>query len=260
MKVKEIVQQEILKRLDEGTIPWKQNWVGSAPTNLISKKEYTGFNHMWLTCQCKSSPFWLTFNQIKKKGGKIIKGEKSTFIIFYKEITKEDEEGEEYSYRCLRYYNVWNLDQITGIEEPNTEKFINNPIEECEKVIGNYKDKPTIKNGNPAYIHSSDIVTIPDLSKFKSAPDYYDTLFYELVHSTMHEKRLNRKICYAKEELVAEIGASYFCNKTGIGNSVIENQAAYIKSWSKKIKDDANLILNVASMAQKAVDYIGDKR
>jgi antirestriction protein ArdC len=45
-------------------------------------------------------------------------------------------------------------------------------------------------------------------------------------------------------------------NQTGIETKVEENQAAYIQSWLKKLKNDKRLIISAAATAQKAVDYI----
>ena len=47
----------------------------------------------------------------------------------------------------------------------------------------------------------------------------------------------------------------------GIDNSDIQqNKAAYIQSWLKALKDDKRLVVKAASQAQKAVDYILDKK
>ena len=58
------------------------------------------------------------------------------------------------------------------------------------------------------------------------------------------------------EELVAEMGAAYLCGHAGIENSVIDNSAAYINSWLSKLKSDKTLVVQAASQAQKAADYI----
>jgi antirestriction protein ArdC len=39
-------------------------------------------------------------------------------------------------------------------------------------------------------------------------------------------------------------------------NSVYDNQAAYVQSWMKAIKDDPNILGISASEAQKVVDYL----
>ena len=117
------------------------------------------------------------------------------------------------------------------------------------------------------YIPKRDQIRIPDMHDFESTSDYYATLFHELVHSTGHAKHLNREgfaaaqrtdvIRYSKEELIAEMGASFLCALTGIENSEITNNAAsYIQSWLEIFKQDKKMVVKAASKAQKAVDYI----
>lgn len=61
---------------------------------------------------------------------------------------------------------------------------------------------------------------------------------------------------YSKEELVAELGASMLCALVGIENMTINNSAAYIGSWLKRLKNDNKLIVQASTKAQRAVDYI----
>lgn len=61
---------------------------------------------------------------------------------------------------------------------------------------------------------------------------------------------------YSKEELVAEIGAAMLCGVAGIDNIMMENSAAYVGSWLRKLKDDKRMIVQAAGQAQKAADYI----
>jgi antirestriction protein ArdC len=95
-----------------------------------------------------------------------------------------------------------------------------------------------------------------------------------LTHSTGHKSRVNRKgfdgndgawsafgsVPYAREELVAEMGAAFLCGNTGIENKTIDNSAAYIKNWLGKLKNDAKLVITAAAQAQKAVNYILNKQ
>ena len=73
---------------------------------------------------------------------------------------------------------------------------------------------------------------------------------------------MNRKFgafgndAYSFEELVAEIGGAMLCGMSGIVESTIENSAAYIRSWSKKLRQDDTLIVKAASAAQKAADLV----
>ena len=64
---------------------------------------------------------------------------------------------------------------------------------------------------------------MPDRDRFEVSAEYYCTLFHELTHSTGHESRLNRfesggfgSDPYAREELVAELGAAFLCGHAGI--------------------------------------------
>jgi len=62
----------------------------NAPKNLVSKKRYRGINIFMLACQEYSSPYWMTFKQVQDKGGHVIKGSKSTPVIFWKWLDKKD--------------------------------------------------------------------------------------------------------------------------------------------------------------------------
>jgi antirestriction protein ArdC len=120
------------------------------------------------------------------------------------------------------------------------------------------------------YSPSGDFVGMPALAEFKTAEDYYSVLFHELTHSTGHQSRLNRKgvsgsegnwsafgsTPYAKEELVAEMGAAFLCGEVGISERTIDNSAAYVASWLQRLKDDAKLVVQAAAQAQKAADWV----
>lgn len=87
---------------------------------------------------------------------------------------------------------------------------------------------------------------MPKRETFDAEPEYYSTLFHELTHATGHESRLGRlqesvhgfgSVTYAKEELVAEMGASFLSGVAGIVNRTVDNSAAYINSWLGPPKD-----------------------
>jgi len=66
----------------------------------------------------------------------------------------------------------------------------------------------------------------PKRELFNSVEEYYATLFHEQTHSTGHESRLRRESVkdaapfgsptYAREELVAEMGAAFLCGRARI--------------------------------------------
>jgi antirestriction protein ArdC len=276
-KVHEIITEKIVAKLEEGTIPWRKPWDASAdwPCNLISKKPYRGINPLLLGMESRSTQYWLTFNQAKKIGASVRKGEHSTVIIFWTWLepksAKTEEEKQAGKIPMLRYYRVFNADQCENIPDkyiPAPEARPDIPtIERCENLVAAVPNPPAIDHtgGNRAYYRpSTDTISLPERNQFHTPEAYYATLFHELTHSTGAETRLNRKDfgtaffgdeAYSKEELVAEMGAAFLCAETGIEQPIIDNSAAYIASWLKALKNDKRLVVTAAAQAQKAYDY-----
>ena len=129
-------------------------------------------------------------------------------------------------------------------------------------------DRPAVedKEARAYYRPAIDLVNVPAIRYFESGEEYYSTLFHELAHSTGHAKRLNREgvnevaafgtAIYSKEELIAEMSAAYLCASCGIEQKTLNNSAAYIGGWLRKLKDDKRLVVFAAAAAQKAADFI----
>lgn len=273
-KIYELITNQIIEKLEKGTVPWKKPFKNGVAVNWKTQKEYRGINTMLL-----DGGEYATFKQISEAGGKVKKGEKSQIVVFwklskFKEKDEETGEEEEIKVPLLRYYRVFKVgEQTEGIEPKRKEiEFNHDPIQEGENIIKGYINKPdlTYKSGGAYYKPSLDIVNIPPLKDFISPEEYYSTFFHELVHSTGHKERLNRAGVatlnpfgsegYSKEELVAEIGASMLCGVAGIENEIIDNSASYIQSWLNALKNDNTLIVHASQQAQKASDYILNKK
>ncbi len=274
--VYEIVTNKIIELLEEGTVPWQRPWKSKeGARNLVSGKPYRGINQILLNCSEYESDFYLTFKQAKDKGGHVRKGEKSTLVVFWKllntvsETDNPDSNSKLIKIPYLRYYRVFNLDQIDGIEPPKEEEVINpfTPIEQAEQIIDNMPLRPSIqyKGSQAVYSPMLDAVTLPPKEAFTSPASLYSTLFHELSHATGHAKRVGRTGVteptyfgshdYSQEELVAELSASMLCGVAGI-ESTIENSAAYISGWLSVLKKNKKLLVLAASQAQKSADYI----
>jgi len=275
-RVYEIVTEKIAEKLEQGEVPWHMPWHSSAgsPKNFVTMKDYRGINIILLSMSGYSCPYWISFKQVKEKGGRVKAGEKGTLIVFYKWLEHEDKENPEDVTRIpmLRYYYVFNLEQTTGIDFKMPEEALNgnSKIDNCENIVNGYIDKPKIVCSRKAcYSPSFDCIQMPSLEQFESSEFYYSTLFHEMVHSTGHENRLNRRtvtdLCpfgssnYSKEELVAEIGAAFLCGITGIENKTIDNSTAYIRGWLRVLRNDRRMVVLAAGAAQKAADYIQNR-
>jgi antirestriction protein ArdC len=120
------------------------------------------------------------------------------------------------------------------------------------------------------YSPKADRVVMPRREAFDSPELYYSVLFHELTHSTGSKSRLNRETLtqaikfgdtnYSREELVAEMGSSFLSAHTGIEQVTLENSAAYLASWIRTLKGDPRLAIIAAANAQKAVDYILNRK
>lgn len=273
-KVYQLVTDRIIEELERGVCPWRKPWTGgrAGAYNRVSRKPYSIINQMLL----KHSGEYATFKQWQALGGKIRKGEKSEFVVFWKmietETVKADGTTEKKTIPMLRYFNVFHVSQVDGVE-PLEKPFEDvEPIEAADKIIVNYVSREGLTfvetvTDEAYYSPSRDLVQVPCKEQYSAINEYYSTTFHELTHSTGHAKRLNRLTTgikaafggedYSKEELTAEIGAASLLNHLGIETpDTFQNSAAYVQSWLKALRGDARMIVAAAIRAEKAVDYI----
>lgn len=276
--VYEMVTDRIISQLESGVIPWQKPWTGvkSGAFNRVSKKSYSLLNQMLLKHEGGE---YATFKQWQDLGGHVRKGEKSEIVVFWKiqpvEEMKEDGTKEIKQIPLLRYFNVFHISQVEGVEPlPKDELHDIEPIEKAENILHDYwsRENITIEHvtGDKAYYSPSlDMIRLPLFEQFTDANEYYSTAFHESVHSTLKESRCNRaedrkgKLVafgsdeYSKEELVAEIGSANIMNIIGIEtNKSFRNSSAYIQNWLSVLKNDTKFIVSASSKAEKAVNYI----
>lgn len=279
-KAYEKINERIFELLEKGVVPWHQPWKGgrsAAPANFGSKRNYRGINVFLLRAMGFSSRYWLTYNQATEKGGQVRKGEKGCPVVFWKWLEKEEtnqQTGEKVTGRIplLRYYTVFNLEQIEGIDNPDTipetDLLDFDPIEAADGVVQAMPQRPVIIHNEPRayYRPATDQINMPRPELFESEEFYYQTLFHEMTHATGHESRLFRRPSavirhfgdkeYSQEELVAEMGAAYLCGHCGIIQQNEESSAAYIANWLQVLKNNKKMLINAAAQAQKAADFI----
>ena len=245
------------------------------PVNLVSNKPYRGVNPWLLSTGKFADHRWLTFKQAQELGVTVRSGEKSTMVVFWKFPERKKKEAEEETKNhvpILRYYNVFNVEQVDGLNLPDEpEKYLlsdQDRVERAELFISSMPNPPTFEEGGTEawYLPSKDLVRIPHLSSFESIDAFYATKFHEFVHSTGHELRLNRSGVmgsihfgseeYSREELVAELGSAYCCSVLGFDGSFLEDSASYINGWLQSLKTDPKAIVIASAQAQKAADLI----
>lgn len=283
-KLNEIVKS-FVEKLEDGCAPWVRPFAhtkggGDFPVNRRTHKPYRGINVLilWLTANVRgfSSRYWLTFKQTSALGGRVKKGEKGTQIMFWSELEKgqrvessEDESSLDKAW-VLRFYTVFNIDQIENVSDPDSIDEASLPGEDlCEnprviEFVG--KTGAEVREGSvPCYIPSQDRIEMPSIKTFMSDAEFSASLLHELSHWSGHKDRLNRIVrgnrfgddAYAFEELVAEIGSAFLCSYLGVP---LENaqHAEYLSHWARVIKEKPSILWKAASKSQEAFDYLLD--
>jgi antirestriction protein ArdC len=269
-----IVTNRIIEQLKHNIVPWQKPWTESGyPVNLITKIPYRGMNVWMLASLGYSQNYFLTWKQLKALGGTVKTGEKGHLVVFWLPAQKQEQGNQSNTETApvLRYYMVYNIAQCEGISDlfniPDSPYPVST-IGACDEIIEMMPNPPVIKHTKQkaCYSPSKDYINIPKQGTFKNTESYYSTLFHELVHSTGHESRLNRKgivenpefgtPMYCQEELVAEIGACFLNSAAGIEHVEFDNSVAYINNWLEQLKRDTRLIVYASIQAQKAVEYI----
>lgn len=119
MSVYQDVTAAIITELEKGALPWVKPWRAdmSADKNIITGAAYRGINRLLLGMSAMAkghtSNEWGTFKQWQEKGYQVQKGEKSTRIVFFKNVAgKETPEGDiEGGYAMIKAYAVFNAQQ-----------------------------------------------------------------------------------------------------------------------------------------------------
>jgi len=276
------IVEEIIKSLESGvenSRGWEAPWHGAVtpPRNIVSNVNFTGGNAMWLWFASQmynySSNDWATMKQWNSVGAKLKKGSKAGLQFAIRPIIKTDDEtGDKYA-GGFATYPVWNKDQIENvppeyIDDPEVElefqanQDIDDFIESCEIETKHSDSRRAFYRIKDDYVH------MPNKSWFKSTNGYYSTIFHEYVHATGAYHRLDRagitdkfrnEEVYAKEELIAELGASFLCAKFGIHSERQDDTVKYLKSWIKILKEKPSILWNACADAQKAVDYLVER-
>lgn len=282
------IQVKALKTLIENadSQDWREMWATRdiMQQNGHSHKPYRGANQIVLTANAfdreSKDPRWLTFKQAQEEGLSIRKGAKSEIISFYTslyQVDKKDKNGnlvfdangkvEKEIVKgkpTLRYFNVFNGEDVVGIkpfQTPNhspeelteqrkvafarAEALINDWSKDKNLTIREFPNKDAFFQFDKEF--SKGAILLPVRTQFDNLEAFYTTAFHELAHSTVlngirtkdelspeNTKLTFGSKAYAREELVAELSALYIAQELGINTNKSDlNKAsfAYIKDY-----------------------------
>jgi antirestriction protein ArdC len=291
------ITDAVILALKGDRIPWEKPWhaPGTAPRSVSTGKLYQGGNALWLGLRQDAagyaSPWWLTFKQAKKLKGTVRKGEKSSPCVYWTFLDeKKDGVKTGKQIPLLRSYAVFNLDQcdvpaevidrldkrlrrVAGDPVVQGEAASIEQVAAADHVIGEYLEREgiglTLGGDRACYRPATDEIRMPLPETFKLPEHYTHTLLHECIHSTGHADRLNRPGVtgkagfgseeYGREELVAELGASFAAGHLRVNRPEIDKQRdSYIQHWIKALEDDKRAVLWAAARASKASDRVLD--
>lgn len=282
------ITDRILAELEQGVTPWTKPWSAETLAGRVTRplrvtgEAYTGINVilLWMeaTAAGYASPMWMTYRQAQALGGQVRRGEKGTPIVYYGTTTKQgaaevaggDDERREV--RFLKTYTVFNVDQIDGLpchfrpaivaEAPALPAAERMP--EADAWFAATGARVAHGGGQAFYMIGEDRIQLPPFETFRDARGYYATRGHETIHWTRHPSRLDRSFGrerwgdegYAREELVAELGAAFIAADLGLALEPRADHAAYIGHWIKVLQNDKRAIVSAASHAERATKYL----
>ena len=277
------VTATIIAQLEQGVRPWQQPWNGEHASGRINRPlrfngtPYQGINVLMLwdaaLSQGFTSPVWCTYRQAKEAGGQVRGGSKGSLVVYADRLTRtetgDDGEASERNIYFMKGYTVFNVEQVEGLPAPFHAP-ASPPLDPIERIAQADRffantGADIRHGGNRAYYAPApDFVQVPHLQAFRDAESQAATLAHELTHWTKHETRLNRDFGrkrfgdegYAREELVAEIGAAFLCCDLAITPEIRDDHAAYLDHWLRVLKEDSRAIFQAAAHAQRAADFL----
>lgn len=279
------ITDQIVAALEQGVKPWTQPWNATHAAGPVSRplrhngQPYAGINvlTLWASSMERqfAAPIWMTFKQAIELGGHVRKGEKGSPVVYADKMvkTEQDSQGqdEERVIPFLKAYTVFNVEQVDDLPSHYyaLAQSGTNPDERDAnaEAFFAWTGADIRHGGNSAfYVPSLDFIQMPPFEAFRDAESYYATLAHECTHWTRHQSRLDRDFGrkafgdegYAREELVAELGAAFLCADLGLKPEDRNDHAAYIGSWLKVLKNDKRAIFSAAAHAQRAADYLTD--
>ena len=281
------VTNTIIADLEAGVTTWTKPWSAEHLAGRISRplrstgEPYSGINVILLWAEAVArgyaAPIWITFRQALALGAHVRKGEHGSTVVYANRIerTETNDAGEDVdrSIPFLKAYTVFNVDQVEGlpahfhaVSEPRLEPV--QRIDHADRFFAATGAQVRHGGDQAYYALQPDYVQMPPFECFQDPESYYATLAHECTHWTRHPTRLDRDFGrkrwgddgYAREELVAELGAAFLCADLGLALTPRPDHAGYIASWLKVLKDDRRFIFTAAAQAQRAADYLHSRQ
>lgn len=280
------ITDELIRIIDRGVLPWRKPWtVGDSSVPLRQNGEpYQGINNFLLTMRTMiagySSPYWMTLRQANALDAKVMKGSKSSVVVYYgtadrnRDDETADDETETDDPKAIPFmksYRVFNAEQIEGLdarfhpEPPQKDPYPERtPIPHMQAFFEAIGAKVSFSGREACYVPTLDKIYLPPIEVFENPLNFYAVWGHELGHWTKPRHRLNRcygdarfgNTAYAREEIVAELCTVFLGQKLGFSAHTLELNAAYLDNWLRVLRSDKRAIFKHAADAQRACNYL----
>jgi antirestriction protein ArdC len=282
------IADRVLAMLAQGVAPWRKPWaVGSVgpfnPLARVNGKQGHAFSGLnaWVAMLAGAgkSRYWATPKQWMAQRVKIA-GASTIPMLFPRFVENRETKKKTLvgfgSYAVMNasdiMHHAGNAERIAAIIAPFEARdggAVFTPIEQAEQLVARIAQNiaPFVTGETAAFYNpKADSIGLPTPATFTQPADFYSTLFHEATHSTGHNLRLARpgvteptrfgSHAYSREELTAEFGACFLVSQCGIDHTTIDNSAAYLDSWTKRIKHDPTVVTAAIEDAYNAYRWM----
>ncbi len=295
MKAEELfkrVTSDLVATIEAGAGDWRMPWhrlgVGGAPVS-VDGRAYRGFNALVLAMVAGERGWgstWGTYRGWQRHDGQVRRGERGTHVVLWKPAERarpddtddaddtgsaddrDDHAGGGGRRRRLlaRTFTVFAAEQVDGADHRPPAP---DPVDEPRRLAGaeayfTAVGAKMVEGGTRAcYVPTQDLIRLPGLARFGRADHYYSTAAHEHTHWTGHRSRLGRDLAgrfgdraYAAEELVAELGAAFWCAQIGLEAATRSDHADYLADWLSILRADTRALVSACGHAQRALDHL----
>ncbi len=281
MKAQELFEQvtaDLMAAIEAGAGEWRMPWrcLGSGLPRSVDGRSYRGWNALVLamvaTDRGWTSSTWATYRSWQRHGAQVRRGERGTQVVLWKptERREQDSDGDDTVHRSLfaRTFTVFAAEQVDDGDSWLTPTVVpeGERLEQADRYFAAI-GADIIHGGDRAcYVPALDRIRLPHLGQFDTPAAYYSTAAHEHTHWTGHCDRLDRDMsgrfgsdAYGAEELVAELGAAFWCAQFGLEPATRHDHAAYLGGWLRILGDDARALVAACGHAQRAVDLLNER-
>ncbi|MEZ5220322.1 MAG: zincin-like metallopeptidase domain-containing protein [Ilumatobacteraceae bacterium] len=267
------VTADLITAIENGARGWRMPWhcLANGTPRSADGRPYRGWNALVLAMVAADRGWtagtWATYKTWAKHGCQVRRGERGTHIVLWKPTERLDPDDNDTTKRSLlaRSFVVFAAEQVDGADRfiAPDERTTATRLEDADAYFATIG--ADIVHGGPqaSYSPALDRIRLPHLDQFDRPANYYSTAAHEHTHWTGHASRLARNLTgrfgdrsYGAEELVAELGAAFWCAQFGLEQATRSDHAAYLGDWLAILSADPRALLAACSHAQRAVDHL----